>query len=82
MNEDITDIVEFIEELTDDGNVPRNVKTKLLEISKQLKSATTENLSLTVNKLLADLDDISSDANLDSFTRQQIWSITSMLEAV
>jgi len=82
MNEHITDIVEFIEELTDDGNVPRNVKTKLLEISKQLKAATTENLSLTVNKLLADLDDISSDANLDSFTRQQIWSITSMLEAV
>ena len=43
---------------------------------------TDDNLSLTVNKLLSDLDEISSDANLDQFTRQQIWSISSMLESI
>ncbi len=82
MTEQLTDVIEFMSELTDDGNVPRNVKAKLNDIVKQLKGATDANLSLTVNKLLTDLDDISSDANLDSFTRQQIWSITSMLEGI
>ncbi|MCF7799325.1 UPF0147 family protein [Candidatus Woesearchaeota archaeon] len=82
MDEQVTEIIEFIGELTDDGNVPRNVKTKLKEISNELKKTTDDNKSLTVNKLLADLDDIAGDANLDSFTRQQLWSITSMLEGI
>ncbi len=82
MNEQVTDLIDFIRELVEDPNVTRNIKGKLSEINKQLKEATEENLSLVANKLLTDLDDISSDANLDSFTRQQIWSITSMLEAL
>lgn len=82
MNEDVQEVIDYLSELTDDSNIPRNVKAKLNDIIKQLKSATSDNLSLTVNKLLADLDDISNDANLDSFTRQQIWSVSSMLEGL
>lgn len=82
MNEELEDLVSYIKELEEDGNIPRNVKAKLLQISKELKNNKEENLSLTINKLLSDLDDISTDANLDSFTRQQIWSITSMLESI
>ena len=82
MNEQLEEVVEFISELEEDSNVPRNIKAKLTEITKRLKDASDEELSLTVNKLLSDLDEISNDANLDSFTRQQIWSITSMLEGL
>ena len=82
MNEQLEEVVEFISELEDDHNVPRNIKAKLADIMKRLKSASQQELSLTINKLLCDLDDISNDANLDSFTRQQIWSISSMLEAI
>ena len=62
--------------------MPKNVKAKFHIILSELNKATDENLSLTVNKLLSDLDDISGDANLDQFTRQQIWSISSMLEGI
>ncbi|MGE0793513.1 MAG: UPF0147 family protein [Candidatus Woesearchaeota archaeon] len=82
MNPEIEEIVEFISELQSDSSVPRNVKSKLLEIVKDLKAMSQANMSLVVNKILSNLDDISSDANLDSFTRQQIWSITSMLECL
>lgn len=82
MNAEIEEILAYIEELETESSVPRNVKAKLLEIKKELNKTNEENLSLIVNKLLSDLDDISGDANLDSFTRQQIWSITSMLEGI
>lgn len=82
MNEELTEVIEYIKELEQDGNVPRNIKSKFVEIIDRLKKADAEEISLTINKLLSDLDDISSDANLDQFTRQQIWSLTSMLESI
>ena len=82
MKEELTELIAFIKELQEEGNMPKNVKAKFQIIMAQLNSATDENLSLTVNKLLSDLDEISSDANLDQFTRQQIWSISSMLEGI
>lgn len=82
MNEAIDEVISFIEELETDGGVPRNVKAKLAEINKELRKTNKENISLTLNKLLSDLDEISNDVNLDSFTRQQLWGITSMLESV
>lgn len=82
MNEQIAEIVEYVAELEQDSNVPRNIKSKLGEIAKLLKNSADEELSLTINKLLSDLDEISGDANLDQFTRQQIWSISSMLEGI
>jgi uncharacterized protein (UPF0147 family) len=82
MNEQITEVIEYVAELEQDSNVPRNIKSKLTKIIKLLKSSESEELSLTINKLLSDLDEISGDANLDQFTRQQIWSISSMLEGI
>ncbi|MFW6378603.1 MAG: UPF0147 family protein [Nanoarchaeota archaeon] len=82
MNDDIKEVIEFMSELESDPNVPKNIKQKFSEIISLLNDSTDENLSLTINKLLSDLDDISADANLDQFTRQQIWSISSMLEGI
>lgn len=82
MNKELAEVVDFIKELIEDGSVPRNVKSKFNEIIADLKKASDSELSLTINKLLSDLDEISADANLDQFTRQQIWSITSLLESI
>ena len=82
MNEQLSEVIEYVAELEQDSNVPRNIKNKLTEIVKLLKSSENTDLSLTINKLLSDLDEISGDANLDQFTRQQIWSISSMLEGI
>jgi len=82
MNEEIKEIISYIEEIEMDSSVPRNIKAKLVNINNELKKVTEKTLSLTVNKLLSDLDEVSGDVNLDSFSRQQIWSITSMLEGI
>ncbi|MGM5480629.1 MAG: UPF0147 family protein [Nanobdellota archaeon] len=82
MNDDIKEIIDFLLELADDHNIPKNVRLKFSNIISQLKQADKSNLSLTINKLLSDLDEISEDANLDQFTRQQIWSVSSMLEGI
>ena len=82
MNDQINEVIEFMQELEEESGVPRNVKAKFQEIITGLKTMTAENLSLTINKLLSDLDEVANDANLDQFTRQQVWSISSMLESI
>lgn len=82
MNDQLAEVIEYVAELEQDSNVPKNIKNKLSEIVKLLKGSKDNELSLTINKLLSDLDEISGDANLDQFTRQQIWSISSMLEGI
>lgn len=82
MRAEIKEAIEYMSELEEDSSIPRNIKAKISTIISSLKNTKDENISLTVNKLLSDLDDISSDANLDQFTRQQIWSISSMLEGI
>ena len=82
MNEELQDLLEYVDELTIDANLPRTVKEKFKEISVELKHVDGEAFSLKINKFLAELDDLCADSNLDAFTRQQIWSISSMLESL
>ena len=82
MKPEVQEAIDYMLELESEGNLPKNVKSKFTMIITELKKTDDSNLSLTINKLLADLDEISGDANLDQFTRQQIWSISSMLEGI
>jgi uncharacterized protein (UPF0147 family) len=82
VDNNILELIEYLDELTSDSNIPRSVKAKFKELAIELKSMSDADRSLKVNKFLAELDDISSDSNLDAFTRQQIWSISSMLEGI
>jgi uncharacterized protein (UPF0147 family) len=82
MRPEVEEAIEYMAELAQDSGVPKSVKAKMIVIIATLKEVKDEELSLTVNKLLADLDEMSGDANLDSFTRQQLWSISSMLEGI
>ncbi|MBT3463612.1 hypothetical protein HOD20_05715 [archaeon] len=72
-------LIESLEMLKEDHGIPRNIKTKIGEISQILKS--NEDNNLKINKALNILDEISNDDNLQSFTRTQIWNLVSMLEA-
>jgi len=76
----LQEIIETLSELCEDPTIPRNVKAKFSEISSALKD--TREISIKVNKALSDLDEIGGDANLQPYTRTQIWSIVSMLEKV
>ncbi|MFP4523275.1 MAG: UPF0147 family protein [Candidatus Nanoarchaeia archaeon] len=82
MSEAVDELIEYLDEMADDSNIPRAVKSKCVEIKKEISSSAKEDFSLKVNKLLSDLDDLSTDCNIDQYTRQQLWSITSMLEGL
>ena len=78
MDENIKEIIEFINDLQEESSVPRNVKAKLLNITEILKEDSDK--SLKVNKALHELDEINDDVNIQSYIRTQIWNIASMLE--
>ncbi len=78
--EQISSIMEAVSELLSDSTVPRNVKVKLENVIKALKEE--GDISLKINRVLNDLDEITSDVNLQPYTRTQLWNIVSMLEKV
>ena len=74
VSEELTqEAIEALNELEADINIPKNIKTKLQEIIDILEEDTE--LSIKISK-------VSNDANLEPFTRTQIWNIVSMLEKV
>ena len=77
-----SDVVEIINGIVEDPTLPKNIKAKLEEITSELKEAQSNDLKLRADKCIHQLDDISSDVNLQPFVRTQIWSIVSMLEAL
>ncbi len=81
MDERIQNIITALAELSTDTTVPRNIKAKLISIVEILKSENGE-VSMKVNKVLGELDEISDDTNIQPYTRTQIWNIASMLETI
>lgn len=71
-------VIKVLSELGEDLTVPRNIRLKIETTIKALNENTE--LSIRVNKALHELDDISNDSNIQSYTRTQIWSVVSMLE--
>ncbi len=80
MDSRVQEIVELLIELQQDSTVPRNAKSRLEVMQRELESE--GDLSLKVNKILSDVEEIANDINLPMFIRTQIWSLTSMLEGL
>lgn len=78
MMDKITGVIEAINELLDDNSLPKNVREKLLNIVHHLKQS--DELSLKIDRALHDLEGISEDSNLQTYTRTQVWNIVSLLE--
>jgi len=78
VNQKIADMVNLIEELQSDTTVPRNVKDKLDFCASTLQEESE--ISLRIDKARHALEEISEDSNLQSYTRTQIWNISSLLE--
>lgn len=76
----INNIIETVEALLNDANVPKNLKQKLQKTIEILKDP--EEVSIKVNKALNELDEIPDYTNIESHVRTQIWNIVSLLEAI
>jgi len=78
----VSDVMETVNEIVEDPTLPKNIKAKLEEITNCLKNANPKEIRLKADKCINDLDDISSDVNIQPFVRTQLWSVVSMLEAL
>lgn len=78
MEQDVAQVLQVIVDLQAEGDIPKGVKTKLGDIANQLQSA--KEVSLCVNRILADLEEIGNDANIDSSVRTQLFNLAAMLE--
>jgi uncharacterized protein (UPF0147 family) len=81
MDKQIDDVIAVLLEVIGDQTVPRNVKAKL-ESSVQTLKNEGEEISMRVDKVIQDLDEIANDTNTQSYTRSQIWNILSLLESL
>lgn len=79
--EDLGQIIEALNALKEDITVPRNIKQKLENVVNVL-SQKGQDLSLRINKALNELDEMSDDNNIQSYTRTQLWNVASMLESI
>jgi len=69
-----------LQELEQDTTTPKNVKTRIISTLKLL-SENTE-VSIKVSKALHELEEITENENVQSYTRTQLFNIVSLLEVV
>jgi len=78
--EKIKEIIDALSELGNDSAVPKNIKNRINHMIDILKD--DSDLSIRVNKVLNELDEISDDTNMQAYTRIQILNIVSLLETI
>ncbi len=79
-DEKVKEVIDALSELNDDNTVPRNIKNKISAAIQILED--DSDLSIRVNKVLNELDEIADETNIQAYTRTQLWNIVSMLESM
>ncbi len=72
--------LEIFGEMQQDSTVSKNVRLKISSMQKDLEGCSKDELSLVVNRVISELEELSNDMNIPMFVRTQIWSITGLLE--
>ena len=78
--EKLKEIINVLSELKEDMGVPKNIKNRINHIIEILNQ--DSDLSISVNKVSSELDEILDDTNIQSYTRMQILNIVSLLETI
>lgn len=80
LQKELKDLIELMQEVATDHNVPRNIRSTVEEAIKKIdpKKPKAEDLSTAVYMM----DDISKDLNIPSHTRTDVWEIISKMEAL
>ena len=77
----MSEILEGLAELDSDEYTPRNVKCKIKEICSVLTKEGV-NISIKVDRSLAELDDLNEDTNVPIHIKTQLWDIVCKLESI
>ena len=77
-NELLMEIITLMKELGQDTDISKHTKEKIVN------SITTLNqdmdLSVKASKVIHEMEEVSQNNNIGSYTRTQLWSIVSLLE--
>jgi uncharacterized protein len=79
--DELASVVEALEELVLDTTVPQNVRAKLTQLVKVLQTDSGD-VAIRINRVLDELEEISNDVNLPSYTRTQLWNVSCLLEMI
>lgn len=77
---DLDHVIEMFVELGEDSTVSKGIRVKIVAMKEELEN--TNDISLSLNKVLSDLEELSSDVNIPAYVRTQFWHITSVLESL
>lgn len=77
----IIQILNALTQIEEDLTVPKNVREKIKYAIIALQERNKET-PLKIDKSLQELDGVSEDPNISSYTRTQVWNIISLLESI
>lgn len=81
MSDEIQSVIEVLEELASDNTVPKSVRAKI-SVSLQTLKNPAQDVSMRINKVQDEIEQISGDSNLPNYVRTQLMNISGMLEFV
>jgi len=77
-NDDINSILNILNVIKEDDGIPRNVKARIDSAICCLNNGERE-IPLKINSALQELEEISTDKNLDEYNRLEILKIIGVL---
>ncbi|RZD31623.1 MAG: hypothetical protein CXT77_01905 [uncultured DHVE6 group euryarchaeote] len=77
----LTEAIELIDEICEEQGMPKNIKTILIEVKGSLQD-NSRDVRLILDEAKDKISNLSEDPNLQSFSRTQIWNLSSALEEV
>ena len=80
MTQKLEQAIELLTQIIEDKSVPRNIRENTLKAKESLESK-EKDITIKVDKALQLLDEISNDPNLSTYTRTQVWSVSTLLES-
>ena len=77
-NELLNEIIVLMKELEQDTVVPSITKEKIVNGIETLNGDI--DISVRASKVIHEIEEVSQNNNLESYTRTQLWNIVSLLE--
>ena len=77
----LNEAIELIDEICEEQGMPKNIKNILIEVRGSLQD-NSRDVKLILDEAKEKISNLSEDPNLQSFSRTQIWNLSSALEEV
>ena len=75
------EVINLIQQVANDRTVPRNIRSKCEDSINVLKDE-KEDTAVRINTVISNMDEISNDPNIPTYTRTQVWNIVSIMESM